>query len=165
MLANLADEVYGAFGVFFVLAIAYGICQAIEKRLDNWAWKKEQRVRRRESLAHSPRKALGGDASSQNTLSYYCESGAYGVADDYVAAHAWLEIIRTTNARWIESYEVEEKIDVLATKMTSEQIAKAQSLSRTFRKMIDAFASCGPQRQAELCDELRRLLANPSDRS
>ena len=69
-----------------------------------------------------------GNALSQNYLGFMCRDGK-GVLANHVAAYAWINIAVTNGKQ-----DAKEDLLDLAKKMTSEQIAKAQELSKEMIK-------------------------------
>jgi uncharacterized protein len=68
--------------------------------------------------------AAQGDASAQYNFGLMYANGQ-GVAQDYVIAHMWFNLAAVSG----EVYAVKNR-DIIATKMTQQQLADAQKLAR-----------------------------------
>jgi TPR repeat protein len=73
------------------------------------------------------RAAEQGDAGAQHNLGLMYDKGR-GVAQDYVQAHKWLNFAATKGDSWSVMAR-----DLLASKMTPQQIAEAQRLAREWK--------------------------------
>jgi hypothetical protein len=71
-----------------------------------------------------------GIATAQFNLGLLYDTGQ-GVPQDYVQAHMWFNILASRNASSMRRIGVEKR-DILAAKMTAEQIAEAQRLARAW---------------------------------
>tara|TARA_B100000959_G_scaffold200082_1_gene209373 strand:- start:106 stop:396 length:291 start_codon:yes stop_codon:yes gene_type:complete len=82
----------------------------------------------KEALKWCRKAAEQGHADAQGGLGMMYKDGK-GVEQDYVTAHMWFNIAAANGAE----YSKKEK-DLLAKKMTPEQIAKAEALSKEMIK-------------------------------
>jgi len=78
----------------------------------------------KEMLKWYRKAAEQGHAAAQITLGYMYRDG-HGVAQDYVQAHKWFNIASANGITWGS-----EKRNIIAKKMTSADISKAQKLAR-----------------------------------
>ena len=68
-----------------------------------------------------------GDANAQYNLGLMVDSG-WGVTQDYVQAHMWYNLAAAQGEKLARKWR-----DILAEKMTPEQIAEAQRLAREWK--------------------------------
>ena len=81
----------------------------------------------KEAFKWSKLAADQGNASTQNNLSYMYYKGQ-GVPKDYVLAHMWWNLSGSNGNK-----EAAENRDIVETKMTPQQIEKAQEMARNWK--------------------------------
>jgi len=76
--------------------------------------------------------ASAGDASAQNNLGRMYDNGQ-GVVQDYISAHMWFNIAAASGGK-----KAKENRDIVAKRMTPDQIAEAQKLAREWMEKHQA---------------------------